>query len=177
LVARIALMQADLDGAREQARFAQQDDPTLAMPAFINGRILYEQGKYEESLRAFEEAVAVAKRPGSTPIRNLHFHVGETLARLERHSAAEQEFLNELRRFPLNVRARAALATLYHATGQHDAADKAIADMIRTVPTPETYTVAARLWASFGQMRQAQTIRAEGRRAFTENRPRASTDK
>ena len=31
------------------------------MPAFVEGRILYDQGKYEEALPAFEEAVAAAQ--------------------------------------------------------------------------------------------------------------------
>ena len=88
------------------------------MPAFVEGRILYDQGKYEEALPAFEEAVAAARKPGATPIPELHFYAGDTLLRLERHAEAEAEFVNELRRFPQNVRARAALATLYHATGQ-----------------------------------------------------------
>ena len=146
------------------------------MPAFVQGRILYDQGKYEEALPAFEEAVAAARKPGATPIPELHFYAGETLLRLERHLAAEAEFINELRRFPQNVRARAALATLYHATGQLDAADTVITDMLRAAPTPETYTIAARLWTSFGQTRQAQAIRAEARRTFADNRPRPSTN-
>jgi tetratricopeptide (TPR) repeat protein len=146
------------------------------MPPFIRGRILYEEGEYEDALAAFEEAVAAVRKPGATPIPDLHFYAGETLLRLERQPAAEIEFINELRRFPMNVRSRAALATLYHTTGQLDAADTAITDMLRASPTPETYAIAARLWTSFGQPRQAQAVRAEARRTFTEDRSRPSTN-
>ena len=83
LVARVALAQRDADGAREQATLAQQADSGLAMPAFVEGRILYDEGKYEEALPAFEEAVAAARKPGATPIPELHFYAGETLMRLE----------------------------------------------------------------------------------------------
>jgi tetratricopeptide (TPR) repeat protein len=155
---------------------AQQADPGLAMPAFVEGRILYDEGRYEEALPAFEEAVAAAREPGAAPIQELHFFAGETLERLGRLPAAEAEFLSELRRFPQNVRARAALATLYHSTGQFDAADKAITDMLRATPAPETYTIAARLWTAFGQPGQAQAIRAEARRTFPESRPPAPTN-
>ena len=174
LAARIALAQRDVDGAREQATLAQQADPGLAMPAFVEGRIRYDQGEFEEALEAFEEALAAAGKPGATPIPELHLYAGETLMRLERPAAeAEAAFLGELRRFPQNVRARAALATLYHASGEPDAVNRAITDMLRASPAPETYTIAARLWASFGQTRQAQAIRAEARRTFAEKRPPA----
>jgi arylsulfatase A-like enzyme/cytochrome c-type biogenesis protein CcmH/NrfG len=176
LVARLALAQRDVDGARQQASAAQQADPGLAMPSFVQGRILFDQGQYADALPAFEEAVAAGRKPGAAPIAELHFYTGETLMRLERPTEAEAAYLDELRSFPQTVRARAALATLYHATGQLDAADTVIADMLRAVPAPETYTTAARLWTSFGRTRQAQSIRAEARRAFADNRPRAFTN-
>jgi len=176
LVARIALAQRDVNGARQQAVLAQRADPGLAMPAFIQGRILYDQGQYAEALPVFEEAIAAAAKPGATLIPELHFYAGETLVRLERHEAAEAAFINEIRRFPLSVRTRAALATLYHATGQLDAADTAITEMLSATPTPDAYTTAARLWTSFGQPRQAQAVRAEARRTFTEERSRPSAN-
>jgi len=75
------------------------------------------------------------------------------------------------------VRARAALATLYHTTGQPEAAAGAIADMLRVVPTPESYALAARLWTSFGNPREAQAVRAEARRTFADSRSRATTSR
>jgi hypothetical protein len=47
--------------------------------------------------------------------------------------------------------------------------------MLRVVPTPESYALAARLWTSFGNPREAQAVRAEARRAFTDSRVRATT--
>ena len=175
LLARIALAQRDVEGARKQADLAQQADPALPMAAFVDARILYDQGRFEEALPAFEQAVAAAGKPGATPIPGLHFYAGDTLMRLNRHSDAEVEFAGELRLFPQDVRARAALATLYHEGGQAAAADTAITDMLQAVPTPESYTAAARLLQSFGKPREAQAVRAEARRAFTDSRPRATT--
>lgn len=166
LLARIALAQRDVEGARKQADLAQQADPALPMAAFVEGRILYDQGKYEDAWLEFEVALAAGRKAGATPIVELHFYAGDTLARLDRHADAEAEFASELRLFPQNVRARAALATLYHAGGQAAAADTAITDMLHAVPTPESYTAAARLLKSFGKTRQAEAIRAEARRTF-----------
>jgi arylsulfatase A-like enzyme/cytochrome c-type biogenesis protein CcmH/NrfG len=166
LLAQIELARRDPDGAREQAALAQEADPALAMPAFIEARILYDQGKYEDALRWFERAIAAGRKAEATPIADLYFYAGDTLTRLKRHDEAEELFAGELRQFPRNVRARAGLATVYHTTGQPDLAATAIHEMLRTAPTPESYTLAARLWTLFGNTREAQSIRAEARRAF-----------
>ncbi|HVH29047.1 MAG TPA: sulfatase-like hydrolase/transferase [Vicinamibacterales bacterium] len=167
LLARIELARRDAEGAREQADLAQQADPGLPLPAYVEARILYDQGKYEQASRWFERAVAADKKPEATPIPDLYFYAGDALARLNRHAEAEALFAEELREFPRNVRARAGLATLYHATGQPDMAASAISDMLRAAPTPESYTLAARLWTSFGNVREAQSVRAEARRTFS----------
>ena len=170
LLARIALARRDPAAAREEAALAFEADPRLPMPPFVEGRILYDQGKYEDAWLAFEQAVAAGRKPRATPIADLHFYAGDTLARLNREADAEAEFADELRVFPLNVRARAGLATLYHASGQHTAADTAITDMLHAVPTPESYTTAERLLTSFGKTRQAGAVRAEARRTFAASR-------
>jgi len=136
------------------------------MPAFIEGRILYDQGKYEEAWLQFEQAVAAGRKAGAPPIAELHYYAAETLARLDRRSEAEAEFVSELRLFPQNLRARAGLANLYHTSGQAAARDTAVTDMLRAAPTQESYALAARLLNSFGKTRQAQTVRAEARRRF-----------
>ncbi|MDO8629825.1 MAG: sulfatase-like hydrolase/transferase [Phycisphaerales bacterium] len=170
LLARIALARRDPDAAREEAALAFKADPELPMPPFVEARILYDQGKYEDAWLEFEVALAAGRKPGATPIAELHFYAGDTLMRLNRHSDAEAEFADELRLFPRNVRARAGLATLYHASGQAAAADTAITDMLHAVPTPESYTTAARLLRSFGRPRRAEAIRAEARRTFASAR-------
>jgi arylsulfatase A-like enzyme len=166
LLARIALARRDPAAAREEAALAIEADPGLPMTPFVEGRILYDQGKYEDAWLEFEQALAAGRKPGATPIAELHFFAGDTLARLNRHSDAEAELADELRLFPQNVRARATLATLYHASGRADAADTAIADMLHAVPTPESYTTAARLLNAFGKGRQAEAIRAEALHKF-----------
>ena len=145
------------------------------MPPFVEGRILYDQGKYEDAWLEFEKALAAGRKPGATPIAELHFYAGDTLMRLNRQADAEAEFADELRLFPQNVRARAGLATLYHASGQNTAADTAITDMLHAVPTPESYSTAARLLKSFGKTRQADAVRAEAQRAFSRSRNNDTT--
>jgi tetratricopeptide (TPR) repeat protein len=170
LLARIALARRNPDAARDEAALAFKADPQMPMPPFVEGRILYDQGKYDEAWVEFEAAVAAAREPGATPIADLHFYAGDTLVRLERREEAEAEFADELKFFPRSVRARASLATLYHASGQAEAADTAVSDLLRIVPTPESYTAASRLLQSFGKRRQAEAVRAEAGRTFPPSR-------
>jgi len=175
MLARIALARRDPNGARDEAALAQQADPARPTAAFVDGRILYDQGNYADALPLFERAMAESRKAAATPVAELHFYAGETMMRLDRREDAQVQFTEEIRYFPQNIRARASLATLYHANGQAEAADGAIADMLRIAPTPESYALGARLWKSFGKPRQAEATRLEARRLFGDGRRSATT--
>lgn len=168
LLAKIALARHDTDDARAEAELARKADPSLPMPTYIEARLLYDQGQYAEALPLFQQALADLKKSGTLQMTELHFYTADTLARLERYPEAEREFLEELRYYPQNTRARAGLAMLYQATGRADLAGQVISDMLRVTPTQESYALAARLWSMFGNPQQANAVRAEARRAFAE---------
>ena len=172
MLAKIALARKDTEAARKEASLAREEDPTLPMPSYIEGRLLYDQGTYDEALPLFEQAIAELKKSGTLQITELHFYTGDTLGRLERYPEAEAEFLEELKYFPQNTRARGGLAMLYQAGGKPEAAAKVLADMLRVTPTPDSYALAARLYTMFGDRQQAEVVRADARRAFA-NAPRA----
>jgi arylsulfatase A-like enzyme/tetratricopeptide (TPR) repeat protein len=165
LLARIALIRKDPDGAREQAGLAQKADPTCPMPPYIEGRLLHDQGKYEESLGFFQGALKELQKQ-ARQLSELHFYTGDTLARLGRNEEAEAQLRDEIRFFPQGTAARAALATLYRSLGQDADVETVIGDMLRTVPTPDAYALAARLWTTFGEPKRAASVRAESRRVF-----------
>jgi hypothetical protein len=108
------------------------------------------------------------KKTGSLQITELHFYTADTLGRLERYPEAEAEFLEELKFYPQNVRARGGLAMLYQAGGKPDAAAGVIAEMLKASPTPESYALASRLLTMFGEKKEAETLRAEARRTFAD---------
>ena len=167
LLAKIALARRDVDGAREEAKLAREANPTLPLPIYIEARLLYDQGKYAEALPLFQEAITELNRKGTLQINELHFYAADTLGRLERYPEAEHEFIEELKYFPQNSRARAGLAMLYQASGRPDAASKLLDEMVRVTPTPDTYALAARVWTMFGNKQQAAALRAQARRALT----------
>jgi choline-sulfatase len=173
LLARIALARHDGEEARREAGLAREGDPKLPLPTYIEARLLYDQAKYDEALPLFEQAIAELKRSSGRTIANLHFYTADALVHLERTADAEREFIEELKVFPQSTRARAGLATLYHANGQSEDVARVLGDMVTVSPTPDTYAQAARLWTTFGNRRQADLVRAQARRMFSAAPPSA----
>jgi tetratricopeptide (TPR) repeat protein len=171
LLARIALGQRDADGARAHAEAALGLEPGRPLSEYVEGRLLSDRRRYEEALPHFERAMAALSDPATRPIADLHATAAEGLVSLERYDEAERAFLDEIERFPYNLRARAGLASLHHATDRAGEAADVIADLLVVHPTPDGYRAAARLWTAFGQPKQAAVVRAEAVRAFPPDRP------
>jgi tetratricopeptide (TPR) repeat protein len=169
-LARIALLRRDSATARAHAALARQAEPTLPAPAFVEGRLFYDASQLEKALEAFQSAIAEIDKTGAPPMADLHYYAGDTLMRLERPAEAEYHLQQELRAFPQHVRARGVLAALYHETGRTDEADEVLEAMLRVSPTPEAYSLATRLWTSFGNPSQAAAVRAEAARVSTGRR-------
>jgi tetratricopeptide (TPR) repeat protein len=165
LLARVALAHRSAELARHEAKLAQAADKSLPLPEYVDGRLLYDQGKFDEALASFEEAAAAVDGE-NVSIADLHFQTAETLVKLDRLDEAEAAFERELHDYPHNSRARSGLAILLHKMGRNDEAEQTLADMIRITPTPESYTMAAHLWTTFGNRRQANAVRVAARQAL-----------
>ncbi|HET7696857.1 MAG TPA: sulfatase-like hydrolase/transferase [Vicinamibacterales bacterium] len=158
MLAKIALAARDPAGARREAALAQQADATLPMPAYVDGVLFYEAGKYQDAVAALRRA-RDALRGRTVQMNDLNYYIGDALARMERYPEAEPYLLEEVRLFPHNTRARAGLAMLYRAMGRTAESDRAIEEMLRVSPTPEARVVAAQLWTMFGEPGKAQRVR------------------
>jgi tetratricopeptide (TPR) repeat protein len=141
---------------------AERADAELPMRRFIDGRIFYAEGKYDEALSAFEEAAAVASQHGRT-VEDLELNLGQTLERLERYQEAEERFRTELRTFPRNIHAYSSLAMLYHASNRTGLVEETVEALTEAMPTQEGYERAASLWTILGEPSRAADIRAEAR--------------
>jgi tetratricopeptide (TPR) repeat protein len=108
-------------------------------------------------------AIAEIDKSGAQPLADLHYYAGDALVRLERPAEAEYHLVQELRAFPQHVRARGALAALYHETGRDDEAARCWRRCFHVSPTPEAYSLAARLWTAFGNPSQAAAVRGRRR--------------
>ncbi len=165
LLARIALAAKAPEAAQLHASRAAEADPTMPLLPLVEGRLLYDQGKFEDALTKFEAGLAMLEgRP--VTVRDLHLFAGETLARLDRYAEAEQHFHQELRACPTNLRAYVSLATLYNAQGRKTDAAAAVDALMRIAPTPEGYGMAVRMLAVMGDRAGADRLRADARRKF-----------
>ena len=162
-LALIAVARKQDDEAIRQAELAAAADPGLPMPAFIRGTIAYNNQQFERAIGFLLEAQkGYATR--SAQAKDLHFMIGDSLARLERYQEAEPYLREEVRLYPQHVRARAGLAMLYQSTGREADADRALAELVRDVPSAEAASTAASVWRMFGRPDRAAAVEAESRR-------------
>jgi len=165
VLANIAMRQNRNADAIREAELAAQADPTLPAPQLVRGVMAYHQQRYAEALPLLMAARdAYARRTMQT--NDLHFYIGDALARLQRYEEAEPYFQQEIRLYPMNARARAGLAMLYQSMGRPAEAEQAIAEMLRVSPTPVAFEHAEYLWNMFGRPDRAAAARAEARKRY-----------
>jgi tetratricopeptide (TPR) repeat protein len=158
ILAKIALARHDRDAARAEAKLAQEADPKLPMPFYVEGLLFYNAGKYDEALGPLIQARDSLK--GRTvQMNDLNYYIGDSLARLERYAQAEPYLKDEIRLFPHNTRARAGLSMLYRAMGRDLDSEHEIEELLRVSPTPEARVVAAQLWTMFGEPEKAARVK------------------
>lgn len=165
IAARVALARGDTAAATMHAGAAQKADPHLPLPQFVAGRLAYDEERYEDALAAFKKAATTVEHAGTT-FAGLHLNLGNTYARLDRYAEAEAEFQEELREYPHNIATYASLAMLYRASNREQAVEHVIGDLVEAAPTPEGYSMAARLWTIVGDRARAEALRSDARRRF-----------
>lgn len=163
--ARIALAQGNAEAAESHAAAAQAEDTSLPLLPFVRGRLLYEEANYEAALTAFEEAAA-AERESGRPFEDLHWYLGDTLAKLDRYADAETHFRDELRAFPRSIPTYASLAMLYRASNRERSVEEVLDELLEAAPTAEGYSTAARLWTILGERDRAAALRSDARTRF-----------
>ncbi len=165
LLVKVAMARKDYAAARQAAAQAQEADPTFPLPAFVEGEILHDNRSFDAAVVPLEQAArSLQGHPFAIP--DLYFYLADTLANLGREEEAAAAFRQELRLFPQNLRARASLAMLYRAAGRNADAEREIDTLLRAVPTPDGYAMAAKTWAIFGETARAEAVRAEAKKRF-----------
>jgi tetratricopeptide (TPR) repeat protein len=163
--ARVALINGDADAAMKHAAAANDADPAMPVPQFVEGRLLYDKGQYEEAAASFEQAAEILAEHGRT-LAELHLYLGQSLARLDRYDEAESQFREELSDFPRSIQTYTSLAMLYRASNRDAAVEDVLNELVASTPTPEGYGVAARLWTILGDPSRAEALRSDARTRF-----------
>ena len=165
IMARVALARGDADGAMAEARRAQEADPTLPLPSYIEGALRHRRGDYAGAIPLLERAAGQAATRRLS-VRDLQFTLGDALAQVGRPAEAERAFQAEIQAFPENSHARASLALLYQSQGRPRDASRAVAELVQATPTPESYALAVRTLEIAGQRAEAADLLAQARRRF-----------
>lgn len=165
MAALVAVARADRERAIAYAEAAERHDPTLPMVTVVTGRLHYAAGRFEDALTAFENAVKTQSE-SPRPLPGLHGYLGDTLARLDRLPEAETAFREELRLVPDSLQAYTGLAGLYQAADRPGDFENTIEALMKSVPTPEGYDAAVRLWTAAGDRARATAIRTDARARF-----------
>jgi choline-sulfatase len=158
ILAKIALARRDKANALREAKLAQEADPTLPMPLYVEGLVAYNEGRYQDALGPLLRA-RDALKGRTVQMNDLNYYIGDSLARMDRYPQAEPYLLEEVRVFPHNLRARAGLAMLYRAMGRDADSERAVDELLRVSPTPEGRAMAAQLWTMFGEPGKAQRVK------------------
>jgi len=145
LLARIAAQRRDAATARAEAALAEQADPQRPIRAFIDGKLLYDQGRFAEAMVPFEAAMTATLHGPS--VADLHYLAGDACLHVNRRLDAIGQFNAEIKAVPWSLRAYVALASAFRAEERSADADRVIDEMTRAIPTPESSQAAAKLLA------------------------------
>ena len=165
LLAQVAL--AKKDYARATAEANAVPGPTRDRPfaLILLGRIAMAQGKVEDALGYFDQALRVCEARHGRPIQMANYFRGDALARLGQSDAAEAAFRKEIELYPAEPQAYKNLILLYVTEGKNADATQLIFSMEKAAPTPPTYVAisqtlkvvgdrnGARFWAARGLSR------------------------
>jgi tetratricopeptide (TPR) repeat protein len=161
LLARLALQRGDTAAARTHAASAKAADPTLPMPEFVEGLMLYNSGAYAAAIPPLTRAVqALAAR--TEQIADVRFVLADALAREQRFAEAEPLFQAEIAAFPHHIRARTGLAMVFWTTGRRAQAIttvQALESEGRRHAGAEADLAAAQLWTLFEEPVRAAAAR------------------
>jgi tetratricopeptide (TPR) repeat protein len=143
----------------------ERADPTLPLSDYVEGRVAFDEGRFEDAVAALQNAARALQAKGSV-VPDLQLVLGDALSQLDRSTEAEAAYRQALLTFPASVRAYAGLATLYHGSQRDEAMTQTLDDLIEAAPTAEGYVAAARAWQAAGNRSRANAIRTEARRRF-----------
>jgi len=165
VLARVALRRKDFAKARAEANAAFDNEKNRPGNLMLLGQIALEEGKLDEALRYFDQAVAL--RP---TLARLNFFRGDTLARLGRAEEAETALLAEIKISPTDPQPYKNLILLYAVEGRNDAATQLIFALEKASPTPPSYVAISETLKTIGDAKGSRFWASRGLSRFPADR-------
>jgi arylsulfatase A-like enzyme/Tfp pilus assembly protein PilF len=170
VITRIHLVKKEWNAAEAEAKAMLAARPNKRLPYLILARVEVERNNLPKALELVERARASGEGKEVLGIQNLHFLRGDVLGRMERPKEAEPEFLEEIRLFPENLDAYAALAGLYASEGRLADVRETVRRLVAANPTPDAYALGVKALGVVGDRSGAETIRRTAALRFPSDR-------
>jgi arylsulfatase A-like enzyme/Tfp pilus assembly protein PilF len=157
-LAELMLRTNRLDEAAMYARRSLGADGSRVLSAFVLGEVARRQGRFEQAVAAYRQAIDAQRLRKGLVVRNLHAGLADCLARLGREAEAEKEFLAEIETIPYSREGRTGLAMLYRSQGRDAAARGALEGVVTANPQAgaEEYWTVVRTFATLGDVAAAR---------------------
>jgi arylsulfatase A-like enzyme/Flp pilus assembly protein TadD len=152
VLAKVALARKDFGKARQEANAAFDNDKNRPGALMLLGHITLEEGKPEEALPYFDQALALLQTAHRNPLPQLHYFRGDALARMGRADEAEQELLTEVKLFPTDPQAYKNLILLYATEGKTQEATNIVFALEKAAPTPPSYVAISETLKTIGDV-------------------------
>jgi arylsulfatase A-like enzyme/Flp pilus assembly protein TadD len=166
LMAQVWLERKDFARATAEAKLSMGEKRDKVIALMMLGEIDKEQGKLEEALAYFDQALAVLRAKRHSPVPDLDYLRGDTLARLGRTGEAEEALRRGIAEFPNEPQAYKNLILLYVAEGKNDEATKLIFDLEKAAPTPPSYVAISETLRTVGDRDGSRYWAIRGLRQF-----------
>jgi choline-sulfatase len=166
LEARIALASGDLPMALTDATKAVRYPGNRDVSFVTLGNVQRAMKDYPASIASFDQALAAARESHEKPVINTHARRGDSLARLDRTSEAEQAFREEIALYPANPEPYRYLILLYTSEDRPQEAARIVYELERAAPVPSSYVAIASALETVGDKQGARFWVERGLKAF-----------
>ena len=170
LLGQVYLQRKDYAHAAKEANAWLAGNRDRPFALMLLGRIDMEQGKLDEALRYFDQALTINAEKAHAPVPRLNFFRGDALARAGRAEEAEAAFRKEIELFPADPQAYKNLLLLYAVEGKLDAATQLTFSLEKAAPIPPAYAAISETLKSIGDANGARFWAARGLRRFPTDR-------
>jgi choline-sulfatase len=172
ILAELMLQGDRLGEAADYARRSLDVDPTRVLSAFVLGEVARRQGRYEQAVAAYRQAIASQRLRRGLVVRSVHAGLADCLARLGREAEAEKEFLAEIEAIPHSREGRTGLAILYRSQGRDAEARSVLEGVVTANPRAgaEEYWTVVRTLSTLGDVTAAREWARRARARFPGDR-------
>ncbi len=171
-LAELMLQRGRLKEAAEHARRSLDADRSRVLSAFVLGEVARRQGRCEEAVPAYRQAIEAQRLHRGTVVRSLRAGLADCLARQGQEAEAEREFLAEIEAIPHSREGRTGLAILHRSQGRDAEARRVLEGVVTANPQAgaDEYWTVVRAFATLGDLAAAREWAGRARVLFPGDR-------